>query len=139
MSLGEYDVIANTDKQFKRYDTHVISDPMIWYRESSPWGEVVAAPCTIIEYLWAYPMQGMQPYVGESVGLFGAIEIGFARPFLMNRPYHLSSKVICVGHSPQTEYVWYETTATNEGGEMVACMRMQSRVMKASSPTYRAQ
>jgi hypothetical protein len=137
MSLGEYDVFANTDKQFKRYDTKVISDPLPWYRESSPWAEVVAAPCTIIEYLWAYPMQGMQPHIGESVGLFGAIEIGFVRPFLMNRHYHLSSKVLCVGQSPQTEYVWYETTATNADGAAVACLRMQSRVMKASSTAYR--
>jgi len=140
MSLGEYDVFAATDKQFHRYDTNVISDPMTWYRDTSPWGEVVAAPCTILEYLWAYPMQGMQPHIGESVGLFGAIEIGFVNgPFLMNRPYHLQSKVICVGESPQTEYVWYETTATSETDEVVAIMRMQSRCMKASSPTYRDQ
>lgn len=138
LSLGEYDVIADTTKQFQRYDTKVISDPMTWYRDSSPWGEVVAAPCTILEYLWAYPMQGLQPYVGESVGLFGAIEIGFVNgPFLMNRAYHLKSEVICVGQSPQTEYVWYETSAANEAGEEVATLRMQSRVMKASSPAYR--
>ena len=82
-------------------------------------------------------MQGLQPHVGESVGLFGAIEIGHVRgPLLMNRHYHLDSEVICVGQSPQTEYVWYETTARNEAGEVVATLRMQSRVMKASSPAY---
>ncbi len=84
-------------------------------------------------------MQGLRPYVGESVGLFGAIEIGYENgPFLLNRQYHLQSEVICVGQSPQTEYVWYETTAQNEAGEIVAKMRMQSRSMKASSPAYRA-
>ncbi|MEM7017036.1 MAG: hypothetical protein AAF512_06800 [Pseudomonadota bacterium] len=139
MSLGSYDVFAATDKQFKRFDTKVISDPMDCYRhkEKSPWDDVVAAPCTILEYLWAYPMQGMQPHVGESVGLFGAIEIGFTNgPLLMNRNYRLESEVVCVGQSPQTEYVWYETTAANEAGDIVATMRMQSRVMKGSSPTY---
>ncbi len=137
MSLGTYDVFTSPEKQFDRYDTHVISDPLTWYRESSPWGDVVAAPCTILEFLWAYPMQGLSPYVGESVGLFGAIEVGFVNgPFLLNRNYRIESEVVCVGQSPQTEYVWYDSTAFNEKGELVATMRMQSRVMKASSPAY---
>jgi hypothetical protein len=139
MSLGSYDVFAAPDKQFERYDTRVISDPMPWYRETSPWDGVVAAPCTILEFLWAYPMQGMQPYIGEAVGLFGAIEIGFINgPFLLNLDYRIESEVVCVGQSPQTEYVWYDSTAYNEAGEVVATMRMQSRVMKASSPAYQA-
>jgi hypothetical protein len=82
-------------------------------------------------------MQGLLPYVGESVGLFGAIEIGYVNgPFLLNRQYHIESEVVCVGISPQTEYVWYDSTASNEAGEIVATMRMQSRSMKASSPAY---
>ncbi len=138
LSLGTYDVFASTDKQFDRYDKGLISDPLTWYREGSPWGEVVAAPCTLIEYLWAYPMKGLAPYVGESVGLFGAIEVGHTNgPFLMNRNYHLESHVVCVGQSPQTEFVWYDTDAFNEDGELVASMRMQSRAMKASSPAYK--
>ena len=137
LSLGHYDVQARPDKQFQRYDTHVISDPLPEYRYPDHWPEVVAAPCTIIEYLWAYPMQGLNPYVGESVGLFGAIEIGFTNgPFLLNKPYHLQSEVICVGQSPQTEYVWYETRALNKDQKLVATMLMQSRVMKASSSAY---
>jgi len=137
MSLGSYEVFADPAKQFHRYDSHLISDPLDWYRRTSPWGEPVAAPCTILEFLWAYPMRGMQPHVGESVGLFGAIEIGFENgPFLMNQAYHLDSEVICVGQSPQTEYVWFETTARSGQGAVAAKMLMQSRVMKASSPEY---
>jgi hypothetical protein len=137
MSLGEYDIHTSPNKQFQRYDTNVISDPLSWYREASPWGGPVAAPCTILEYLWAYPMQGLRPFIGESVGLFGAIEVGFEHgPFLMNHDYRLTSKVLCVGQSPQTEYVWYETHASNSENERVATMLMQSRVMKASSPEY---
>ncbi len=140
LSLGVYEVHATADKQFHRYDTNVISDPLPWYRdpEASPWGEVVAAPCTFVEYLWAYPMQGLAPYVGESVGLFGAIEIGTVNgPFLLNRNYVISSEVVCVGQSPQTEYVWYDTVAHTPEGVEVARLRMQSRAMKASSPAYR--
>ncbi len=137
MSLGEYDVHTSPDKQFHRFDTQVISDPLPWYRQTSPWGEPVAAPCTVLEFLWGPPMVELRPKVGESVGLFGAIEIGFAHgPLLMNRDYHLSSKVLAVGQSPQTEYVWFETLAHNQKGEVVATMLMQSRVMKASSSEY---
>ena len=138
MSLGEYDVFADPGKQFERYDANLISDPLPWYREASPWGESVAAPCTIIQYLWGYPIKTLDPYLKGSVGLFGAIEIGYHNgPFLLNRNYHLVSKVICVGQSPQTEYVWYETEAHNEAGDLVATMRMQGRSMKASSEAYR--
>lgn len=137
LSLGHYDIIATPDKQFHRFDTHVISDPLPEYRQPEHWPEVVAAPCTIIEYLWAFPMEGLRPYVGESVGLFGAIEIGFTHgPFLLNRPYHMECEVVCVGQSPQTEYVWYETKAWNEEQQLVATMLMQSRAMKSSSPAY---
>lgn len=139
MSLGEYDVFASPELQFERYDQGLISDPLSMYREASPWGEPVAAPCTIIQYLWGYPIRTLNPYIEGSVGLFGAIEIGYTNgPFLLNRNYHLTSEVICVGQSPQTEYVWYETSAYNESGDLVASMRMQGRSMKASSPAYQA-
>ena len=114
-----------------------MSDPLIWFREESPWGEPLGAPCTVMEYLWAYPMQGLAPHVGESVGLFGAIEIGFEEgPFLLNRDYRLVSRVVSVGQSPQTEYVWYETDAYDKQEKRVARLFMQSRAMKASSPEY---
>ena len=137
MSLGEYEIFASPEKQFERYDQGLISDPMSWFREDTPWGEVVAAPCTVIQYLWGYPIRTLDAYTQGSVGLFGAIEIGFINgPFLLNRHYRLSSEIICVGQSPQTEYVWYETRAFDQAGAHVASMLMQGRAMKASSDAY---
>jgi len=137
LSLGHYEVMAVPDKQFERYDKGLISDPLSWYREDSPWGGVIACPSTFIEYLWGYPMQALGKLVGESVGLFGAIEIGaHGEPFLLDRHYSINSEVVCVGQSPQTEYVWYDSIARNDRGQTVATMRMQSRAMKASSPAY---
>ncbi|MEO2176218.1 MAG: hypothetical protein ABGY96_19210, partial [bacterium] len=107
MSLGSYDVIATTDKQFQRYDANLISDPLSWYRESSPWGDPVAAPCTILEFLWGSAMKGLGPLVEDSTGLFGAMEIGYSNgPFIMGQRYKIESEVVCVGQSPKTEYVW---------------------------------
>ncbi|MEM7080418.1 MAG: hypothetical protein AAF513_17505 [Pseudomonadota bacterium] len=137
MSLGEYDIVTDPTKQFDRFDQGVISDPLDWYRDASPWGEPIAAPCTIVQYLWGYPIQTLTPYIQGSVGLFGAIEVGYTHgPLLMNRKYHLTSEVICVGQSPQTEYVWYETLAYDEAERLVATMRMQGRSMKASAAAY---
>ena len=138
MSLGEYEVAASPELQFTRFDQQLISDPLPWYRDSStPWGEVVGAPCTVIQYLWGVPQRKLNEYIGEGVGLFGAIEIGFTHgPFLLNRTYRLTSEVLCVGQSPQTEYVWYETKAYDEQERLVASMLMQGRSMKASSPLY---
>ena len=69
--------------------------------------------------------------------MFGAIEIGYEHgPFLLNHDYHLTSEVLCVGQSPQTEYVWYETKAFNADGNLTATLLMQSRAMKASAPEY---
>ncbi len=137
MSLGSYDIVTATDKQFGRYDRNLISDPMVWYKESSPWGDPVAAPCTIVEFLWGSAMKGLGPLVGSSTGLFGAMEIGYTNgPFLMGHPYRIECKVVCVSQSPKTEIVWYDTDAYNSGGELVVTLRMQSRAMKASSPLY---
>ena len=96
LSLGEYDVHTAPTRQFERFDANLISDPLDWYRHESPWGEPVAAPATVLEFLWAYLAQGMRIYLGEMVGLFGAAEIAFHNglPF-MNRDYHLVSKVLC--------------------------------------------
>ena len=137
VSLGTYQVMTDPKKQFQRYDAGLISDPLPWFRTDSPWGGPVAAPCTVIEFLWGYAMIGLKPLIGEGVGLFGAIEIGFDQgPLMMNAHYRLESRVICVGQSPQTEYVWYETEAFDQQDRRVAMMLMQSRVMKDSSALY---
>jgi hypothetical protein len=137
MSLGSYDVIATTDKQFERFDENLISDPLFWYRQSSPWGDPVAAPCTILEFLWGNAMKGLGPLVEESTGLFGAMEIGYSNgPFIMGRRYRIECKVVCVSQSPKTEIVWYDADAYSESDELVATLRIQSRAMKASSPLY---
>lgn len=91
MTLCSYNIVATTDKQFGRYDSNLISDAMTWYRESSPWGAPVAAPCTILEFLWGNAMNGLGPLVEESTGLFGAMEISYTNgPFIMGKNYRIN-------------------------------------------------
>ena len=79
----------------------------------------------------------MRPHVGEAVGLFGAIEIGHVDgPLLLNRAYHIDSEVVAVGQSPQTEYLWFDTTARRPNASLVANFRMMLRFMKSSSALY---
>ena len=137
MSLGTYELVAKPDLQFQRYDSNLISDPLTWYRDASPWGGPVAAPCTILEFLWQSAMKGLKPLLEEATGLFGAMEISYTNgPFLMGEAYRIECEVVCVGQSPKTEYVWYDQHAYNTDGQLVVSLRMQSRAMKASSPLY---
>jgi len=137
MSMGHFELDLDPAKQFERYDAGLISDPLPEYRSGEKWGEPVAAPCTFVEYLWGPPTRFIRPEVGDSVGLFGAIEIGHVDgPFLLNRGYHIDSEVVAVGQSPQTEYVWFDTTAKRADGSLVATFRMMLRFMKASSSEY---
>lgn len=139
LHLGEYEIVTAPDLQYERFDKGLISDPLPWYRDRSPWGEPVAAPCTIIQYLWGLPQRKLDEYIADGVGLFGAIEVGYTHgPFKLNTAYRLTSEVLCVGQSPQTEYVWYETQAFDEQDKLVVSMIMQGRCMKASSRLYAA-
>ena len=139
MSLGSYDIVAKTDVQFERYDRNLISDPMTWYKEGSPWGDPIAAPCTILEFLWGNAMRGLGPLVEESTGLFGAMEISHTNgPLIMGKKYRIDCEVVCFSQSPKTEIVWYDQHAYNEAGDHVVTLRIQSRAMKASSPLYAA-
>jgi hypothetical protein len=138
MPLGDLSIAIDPARQFERYDKGLISDPLPLYREPGRWGGVVAAPCTFVEYFWGPQTQLLRPSVGDAVGLFGAIEIGTENgPLLLEHRYRVRSHVICVGQSPKTEYLWFDTTAEKESsGELVATFRMMLRFMKASSAEY---
>ena len=138
LSLGSYDVLVPTDRQFELFDAGLISDPLPWYRTGSPWGDVIACPSTLVQQLWGVPMEGLRPHVGDAVGLFGAIEVGHVNgPLFPGRRYRIDSEVVCVGQSPKTEYLWFDSTATSTDGKLVATLRMMLRFMKASADEYR--
>lgn len=137
LSLGSYDIDAPSKLQFERYDGGVISDPIKDWREPTDFDGVIAAPATYVEFLWGPPMAGLRARVGEAVGLFGAIEVATVNgPFLLDRPYTVKSEVVSVGQSPQTEYVWFDSSALDPSGLEIVNFRMMLRFMKASSELY---
>jgi hypothetical protein len=56
-------------------------------------------------------------------------------PVFSDRDYEVSGRVLAIGQTPKTEYLWYETTM-REGAKDVASMLMMLRFMKASSPLW---
>lgn len=137
MPLGDLQLHIDSSKQFERFDAGLISDPLPCFREPGPWSGVVAAPCTFVQYFWGPQTALLKPNVGDAVGLFGAIEIANVHgPLLLDRSYRVRSHVVCVGQSPKTEYLWFDTTAHDDSETLVASFRMMLRFMKASSPEY---
>lgn len=121
-------------RQLSRLD--VITEPLTWYSQDTPWGGPLASPASMVELLYAHPAAVIGRTAGKAVGLFGAIELRHVNgPVLLDRTYEVSGRVIFVGESPKTEYVWFESYA-DAGGKRVAEMLMQLRWMKASSELY---
>jgi hypothetical protein len=135
LEITEADVDASAKAQVARLD--VITEPLDWYSNPSPWGGLVASPATIVHYLYTHPARFIGRSAGDAVGLFGAIEVRHVNgPLLLDRTYRVGGKILAVGESPKTEYVWFESYADTPEGRRVAEMRMQLRWMKASSPKY---
>lgn len=134
--LGEWRHVLDGVNQRARFAAGAISDPLRWYAEESPWGGSIATVSTAVELLWGVPMAGLRPSLGESVGLFGAIEVAFASgPLHLGAAYDVSAEVVALSESPRTESLWFDAWARRDG-ELVASQRMMLRFMKASSALY---
>lgn len=116
-----------------------ITEPLPWYTGDSPWGGPIASPSQIVGLLWRNTTNALAERNGGAVGLFGAIEVRhLAGPVFADREYQTRSTAVAAGQSPRTEYLWFDSVATDDGGREVARMRMQLRWMKASSSHYAA-
>lgn len=139
MDLGTFEYEVSSEKQFERFDQGIISDPLEAWRKPVLFDGIVACPSTYVQYMWREPtLEGMAPHLPDGiVGLFSAIEIGNVNgPFLLDRPYTITSELVAVGESPQTEFVWHDAKASDPDGKEIANFRMMQRFMKASSSLY---
>lgn len=117
-----------------------ITEPLPWYTGDSPWGGPIAAPAMLVRLLYRPTSETVTVLTGGAVGLFGAIEIRhLAGPVMADVDYDVESRLVCVGQSPKTEYLWFDSTCRQGDGPPIASMRMQLRYMKASSTFYRSE
>jgi hypothetical protein len=72
-----------------------------------------------------------------AVGFFGATEIVLHDgPIRHGTPYECSGRIVCVGTTPKTEFVWVDSELRTPAGQLVAGMRHMTRWMKGSSPLW---
>lgn len=109
-----------------------------WYAEGSPWGGAVVPPTMLVRLLWRAYM-GL-PQADEAVGLFGAIEIEHLKgPVFVGREYEAKARVLAVGETPKSEYMWFESALVEPGREeKIARMLMMLRFIKQSSRLWSA-
>jgi hypothetical protein len=114
----------------------VITEPMPWYDGASPWGGSIANPGLVV-----HMMVAVQPALDltrhRAVGLYGAIEVQHtAGPVFAEHDYEVTAKILAVGDTPKSEYLWFESTMREPAGRDVASMIMMLRFMKASSRVW---
>lgn len=120
-----------------------INEPLDWYTGASPWGGPIASVGTTAALMFRLIIgededyRRLSPAIESTNGMFGTFEIAFENgPVLLDRLYRIEGKVVGVGESPKTEYVWWDAVARDETGRAVARMRHLLRFIKASSPLY---
>jgi hypothetical protein len=111
-----------------------MTEPLDWYTGDSPWGGAIVDPGALVRMM--VQVQRRIELPGDAVGLYGAIEVRhLSGPVFMERDYDVSGRILAIGQTPKTEYLWYETLM-REGTTDVASMLMMLRFMKASSPLW---
>ena len=136
-SLGNIEVFLDGDEQRQLVRDGLITEPIEWYTEASPWGGAIASPSATVRLLYDQLLTPLKASLGTRVGLFGAIEVRyFSGPLLLDRTYGISGEIVAVSETPKTEAFWYDSWATSPDGTKIAQMRMMLRQMKASSPLY---
>ena len=143
-SLGGAEMTVTLEEQEALIAAGVSNEPMDWYRGASPWGGPIASVGGTAALMYRFLTgDGMRhhhdrisPHIGDASAMFGAFEIAYLRgPVFLDRPYRVEGRVVGVGESPKTEYLWWDATASDEAG-VVARMRHLFRFIKASSSLY---
>ncbi len=124
----------SSEKQLQRIARNWISDAIPEHGSAANrWGGIVATPSSVVDLLWGVPTAIWRAKVGKAVGLFGAIEVALHDgPLLLDREYLVEAEVIALTDSPKTEGFWFDSSARDEQGKLIATHRMLLRFMKGS-------
>lgn len=117
----------------------VITEPLPAYTDASLFGAPIATPALQVQVLRPAERSILPRNSDFGVGLFGAIELQLHHgPVLVEHDYETRAKVLAVGETPKTEYLYYEASLFEPAGQdAVLTMVMMLRFMKASSGLWR--
>lgn len=135
--MGPYDVRITREQVDKRLA--VTTDPIDWYKGSSPWGNSVLPPQTMHDALQLIYREGALPERSDkkAVGFYGATEIRNVNgPIMVDVPYKVYGNVVFVGVTAKTEFYWYDSFLDDQNGKRIAEMRKMIRVMKSTSELW---
>lgn len=136
--MGPYDVRMTQEDVDRRLA--VTTDPIDWYKGSSPWGNSVLPPQVMHNALQLIYREGAIPERADqtAVGFYGATEIRNVNgPILVDVPYKVYGEVIYIGVTSKTEFYWYDSFLDDADGKRIAEMRKMIRVMKSSSELWK--
>jgi hypothetical protein len=144
-SLGRAQGVIAKAEQARQIANGSNNEPMDWYQGPSPWGGPIASVGSTAALMFRllvgdgerHHHDRISPFIGDAAGMFGAFEIAFENgPVFLDCPYTIEGRALGVGESPKTEYLWWDATASDDTGRVVARMRHLLRFIKASSPLY---
>jgi hypothetical protein len=116
----------------------VVTEPLAAYSDASIYGYKIATPALQVQVLRPGEASVLPRNSDFGVGLFGAIELQLLNgPVFVDYDYETHARVLAVGETPKTEYLYYESILTDPSdGTDVLSMIMMLRFMKASSKLW---
>ena len=112
-------------RQSERVLSGQIASPIEWYHGPSPWGPSVAAPSTAMQMFTEVAHKALFPRIAPSVGLWGGMELRYhGDPLVCDTDYMVHGEVLALSKDDTTEHLWYEMTARDGWGELVASARV---------------
>jgi hypothetical protein len=143
--LGSARMTADRAWQDALLKAGALNEPMGWHTGASPWGGAIASLNSTAALMFrllvgdgeTHHHDRISPALGDTLAMFGAFELSFENgPVMLDRTYTVEGKVVGVGESPKTEYLWWDAVARDERGVAVVTMRHLLRFLKATSPLY---
>ncbi len=125
--------------QRDRVTSGIMTAPLDWYVDGSPWGATICSPLTVSRLMTGDVMKPLEKLVGRTVGLYGALEMHQVKgPLFLDEDYVVGGVLTDVSETPKTEVAWCDMWAARASApdEVVATFTVMTRLLKAASPLY---
>lgn len=140
MTLGPVVESPWKQDQRERVTSGLMTAPLDWYVNDSPWGGAICSPLTISRMMTGAVLAPLEQTFGKCIGLYGALELRHAgAPLFLDEDYIVTAVVTDVSETPKTEVFWCDVEArraSDPDAGVAATFTIMTRLMKASSPLY---